>query len=85
MLHAGDITNFPGVPFGLGIGKIQVCKHSALCKFFYLDRIFANFLLFINNWKFPENLFYHTTWQNVAPTSNNCNAQAKGKFQALRY
>ena len=29
--------------------------------------------------------FYQTTWQNVASTINNRNAQAKGKFQVLRY
>ena len=29
--------------------------------------------------------YNQTTWQNVASTINNRNAQAKGKFQALRY
>ena len=28
---------------------------------------------------------YHSTWQNEAPTTNNCNAQAKRKFQEFRY
>ena len=29
--------------------------------------------------------YYQTTWQNVASTINNRNAQEKGEFQVLRY
>ena len=33
--------------------------------------------------EYPGFACYHTTWQNVVLTKNNCsNVQAKGKFQA---
>ena len=46
----------------------------------YLRQRFYRKVLSFN--EYPGFACYHTTWQNVAPTINNCNVQAKGKFQA---
>ena len=46
----------------------------------YLRQRFYRKVLSVN--EYPGLACYHTTWQNVAPTINNCNVQAKEKFQA---